>query len=970
MSEEAPPNPIPSIQDFNTSYFFDKTGSLDYNTAAKYFLKLSGGTVGYINTSTYLYNGSIVDFSTITGITNGLCSADKALVVDSNKNILDINNISFLTQSYGNNSTFGATTAYVQNELTPIVNALDTPMGFENRTDSIISYNATTRIFTITPIGSYNIWCKGKRYTISTVQSTTAHETTKGVIYYIWFDSMANLIISTSTPDLLEVCMIAAIYYYDATHTIFMEERHGTIMDPSVHQELHRTIGTYYVSGLSLSGYVLQPSSPVDTDNLIVSASGIIADEDLQLSISSNSGPYAITYLDANGYMTFVNKTLPFQNGTYIQYNQFTGGAWQWTDLNTNQYVNYYYVYTNSAMATLKILVVAGQSSYSSLALAQGETFNSLVLTGLVIPEYLPLYQITFRTSAAYGTVGKCRIESITRISSTRATISSSSIISHQALSDLQLAASGSTYGHINDTSQTIAGLKTFSNGISTNSIALNGSFDLGSNVNTTMNNNLIITGSASSPSTTNGLGFAFSPLISTGRIKAYNYVMSSFNNIDINEGSIYVKNDKKVAIGHTSPSYQLDVSGDLKISGTLYVGNRMNFAGLTGDSGSDMTVIAERLYSGTEITEMILFKGNDTVATSGPDRIRMRAAAFTFQTYTSSETYATLGDNNDRLTISNTGVIGMGTTTVGSNRLEINGIANASGGYRANGIDTINNSAQFVGSGGVNTSGSITASGDIRSTNGRLRCDAALGLQVFNKDDNLTEMRIYCSGYNAYVGPQGDSALRLITNNTTRMYIGADSSNNGNICFHGTSTTFPVSILKGNGESTQSYHYWNSSGNNGSGSSTGQTVSLYTSGRVMCNGEIDVVSDRRVKRDIQLVSNEYADAVITKINPKSFIYKQEGCISYGYIAQDFIKEGFEDFITVNKDETMKEEIDEDGYVNPEGYRFGITTGHMIPILHKKIKMMDDEIYHLKTIIGDALRLNKKLMKKIDMLDI
>lgn len=89
-----------------------------------------------------------------------------------------------------------------------------------------------------------------------------------------------------------------------------------------------------------------------------------------------------------------------------------------------------------------------------------------------------------------------------------------------------------------------------------------------------------------------------------------------------------------------------ITMSGDLKI-GNGTSPNTIYFYGTTGDSpgGYDHTFIAERLWGGTESSELVLFKGNDlgngneavNVSSSGPDRIRHIAAAHLFQTYTSS---------------------------------------------------------------------------------------------------------------------------------------------------------------------------------------------------------------------------------------------------------------------------------------------------------------------------------------------
>jgi len=86
-------------------------------------------------------------------------------------------------------------------------------------------------------------------------------------------------------------------------------------------------------------------------------------------------------------------------------------------------------------------------------------------------------------------------------------------------------------------------------------------------------------------------------------------------------------------------------MSGDLKI-GNGTSPNTIYFYGTTGDSpgGYNHTFIAERLFGGTESSELVLFKGNDigngneavNVSNSGPDRIRHIAAAHLFQTYTS----------------------------------------------------------------------------------------------------------------------------------------------------------------------------------------------------------------------------------------------------------------------------------------------------------------------------------------------
>jgi hypothetical protein len=102
---------------------------------------------------------------------------------------------------------------------------------------------------------------------------------------------------------------------------------------------------------------------------------------------------------------------------------------------------------------------------------------------------------------------------------------------------------------------------------------------------------------------------------------------------------------------GSANVSGDMTGVGSITMSGNLEIGNGTSpnailFYGTTGDSpgGYNHTFIAERLWGGTESSELVLFKGNDlgndneavNVSNSGPDRIRHIAAAHLFQTYTS----------------------------------------------------------------------------------------------------------------------------------------------------------------------------------------------------------------------------------------------------------------------------------------------------------------------------------------------
>lgn len=89
--------------------------------------------------------------------------------------------------------------------------------------------------------------------------------------------------------------------------------------------------------------------------------------------------------------------------------------------------------------------------------------------------------------------------------------------------------------------------------------------------------------------------------------------------------------------------------SGDVLVSGALKIGsnstrNYIAFRGTTadGDGAFNHTYIGENIYNGTESSELVLFKGNDSAPNvanpnrTGPDRIRYIAAGHLFQIYKS----------------------------------------------------------------------------------------------------------------------------------------------------------------------------------------------------------------------------------------------------------------------------------------------------------------------------------------------
>lgn len=328
--------------------------------------------------------------------------------------------------------------------------AIQGPNGFEKDpdgdppTDSTITYDPATREIEIAPTGaSFNYWLNGRRHTISSGQSDTHANTTGG--YFFYWDSTNTLQFSTTPWSIINDVPIAYVYY-NATLTdgIYFEERHGATRNVNWHYSDHYKRGTYWHAGegLGISGYTLSPGSPADSDNQWAIASGEIHDEDIAFAVTGRTaGSYEIFYRDgATGVWTWATNNVPLlSSGTYIYYNEWTGATWQQTALANNNYVNYYIIATTSLDSDYDIFVIQGQAVYSTLIGAQAETITDIDFGDVPVEEILSAYKVTFRTSAAYSTEGKCRIEAVddTRLTTGATIISASPGTEHNSLGGL-----------------------------------------------------------------------------------------------------------------------------------------------------------------------------------------------------------------------------------------------------------------------------------------------------------------------------------------------------------------------------------------------------------------------------------------------------------------------------------------------------------------------------------------------------
>jgi len=127
------------------------------------------------------------------------------------------------------------------------------------------------------------------------------------------------------------------------------------------------------------------------------------------------------------------------------------------------------------------------------------------------------------------------------------------------------------------------------------------------------------------------------------------------------------INNYGNVVVAGNLNTASLTCTGDTAVNGNLYVGTSGAAStiflggGAAGDNDFNMSTIASRNYSGTENTEIIIFKGNDVGTTTTADRIRLRAGAIVFDTFPGASSDRTA--ENIRMVIDGSGNVGIGNT-------------------------------------------------------------------------------------------------------------------------------------------------------------------------------------------------------------------------------------------------------------------------------------------------------------------
>jgi hypothetical protein len=215
---------------------------------------------------------------------------------------------------------------------------------------------------------------------------------------------------------------VSIIYWNSETssHVYFAEERHGLTMDGATHTYLHTIFGARYLSGLALQNFSVNGDGNSASHAQFTSDSGSIRDEDLLITILAQSqipvlyqqgqlwrkkaaDSFPIIYSGTAGY-TGASGRLP--------YNQYTGGAWQLTEVANNGFVLIHVFATNDK--DHPVVAVQGIATYGNVTAARIAASSEITsLSGLPFAEFVALGSVVFESTSTYTNTPKARIRSI-----------------------------------------------------------------------------------------------------------------------------------------------------------------------------------------------------------------------------------------------------------------------------------------------------------------------------------------------------------------------------------------------------------------------------------------------------------------------------------------------------------------------------------------------------------------------------
>jgi hypothetical protein len=221
----------------------------------------------------------------------------------------------------------------------------------------------------------------------------------------------------------------------------------------------------------------------------------------------------------------------------------------------------------------------------------------------------------------------------------------------------------------------------------------------------------------------------------------------------------------------------------------------------------------------------------------------------------------------------------------------------------------------------------------------------------------NTSELRIGIASTTNQFAPGSTAGNACITApGTGRILLGSDGTETAPLILGKSSATYPVAIYNGITLSVTNFGFLSSGGAGNIVGSQSWPIGLYIDRSVVCNQQIMVTSDFRVKSQIRNITNDEIDKFLT-ITAKNFIKGDSTDPVYGFISQDFCKVGLLDCTDTVPKEGIEEHIDEDNFKSPAGALITLHNEGITALLHATIKRQQEQINTLQTQLNSVLEI-------------
>ena len=640
------------------------------------------------------YSGDSTQLNYTAGVTPGTCIPSKALVVDQYSNLTTgINNITVAALTATTiNGTISSSYA-----SQPNITSLGTLTSLSsNNNVNVLQHDGATKGLTL---GSTLVTATGTQLNYNNITTIGVAQASKSLV----LDASSNI---TGINSLTTTTLIATNITLGSTVIVVngTQINYNNITSPGTAQA-SKTL-------------VLNSSSNISNINTLT-ATTLVATT-LTGTISTAAQPNitslgSLTSLILNGALsgvTNISLSGTVTGATNVSATNLTGTIQTATQTNI------------TSLGTLSSLAVGGSittGSVSATTISIGGTdittalSNVTSLSGSVVGQATASKALIVDASRNLTNMNSLTATSLvaTNVTGTLQTAAQPNITSVGTLTGITFASSSTI---LNLTNLALTGTITGASSISATSLSGALTSPNQSNITSVGTlSNLLVSGAigiaTSIPSrqleinSSSGSCLRLSYNAPTGSATNYSdFLMDGSNNLNISTNGGNIKLLSNVLIGNSTTINQIAF-------GTL--------TGVSGDAGE--TYITQRLYNGNLFSELLLYKGNNILGSTGPDRIRLRSGEIRFQIYSSTESYSSFNDNNNALIINSSGLISINSSSP-SQQFEINSttgnclrfLYNTSSGSPTNYVDM---NVNYQGILNIKSSNNIVQIGDSTDT-------------------------------------------------------------------------------------------------------------------------------------------------------------------------------------------------------------------------------------------------------------